>query len=157
MEKQIQLVACNLCTQEYGVEIRYVQEIIRLLDITRVPHAPCFIEGVINLRGMIIPVLDLRSLFKKNRREDTEATRIIIINYQGTLFGIIVDAVSEVVTLPKSNIEPPPSVTDGQNTAYFSGVGKIGGRLIIILNIEEILNEVYRKDGKAEVKNERTG
>ncbi|GAB4257843.1 chemotaxis protein CheW [Thermincola ferriacetica] len=142
METDIQLVACNLANEEYGVDIRYVQEIIRLLDITRVPHAPHFIEGVINLRGMVIPVLDLRTLFNKSPRSNTEATRIIIINAEEVLLGIIVDSVSEVITLPKSQIEPAPTVSNNQNSTYFTGVGKLGERLLILLNIEEILNAV---------------
>ncbi len=145
MENDIQLVACTLDAEEYGVDISYVQEIIRLLDITRVPHAPYFIEGVINLRGMVIPVLDLRTLFRKTPRVNTDATRIIIINSESVLLGIIVDQVSEVVTLPKTSVEPPPAVGNTHNSTYFTGVGKLLGRLVILLNVEEILKAVTKQ------------
>jgi len=141
MENDMQLVACRLANEEYAVDIHTVQEIIRMLEITRVPHAPEFVEGVINLRGMVIPVMDLRHRFGLPPRENTETTRIIITTWQDTMVGFVVDGVSEVLRLPGSAIEPPPSL-EQKNATYFSGVGKIGNRLLILLNLDRILEDV---------------
>lgn len=139
MDKDMQVVACTLANEEYAVDIGVVQEIIRMLEITRVPHAPVFLEGVVNLRGMVIPVMDLRRRFGLAWRQNTDSTRIIIINWQETMVGLVVDSVSEVVRLPGVAIEPPPAL-EQKNATFFSGVGKINNRLLILLNLDRILN-----------------
>ncbi len=139
MDKDMQVVACTLANEEYAVDIGVVQEIIRMLEITRVPHAPVFLEGVVNLRGMVIPVMDLRRRFGLAWRQNTDSTRIIIINWQETMVGLVVDSVSEVVRLPGVAIEPPPAL-EQKNATFFFGVGKINNRLLILLNLDRILN-----------------
>lgn len=135
-----QLVTFTLGTEEYGVAITKVQEIIRMQEITRVPQMPDFIEGVINLRGRIIPVIDLRKRFELNVTERTVMTRIIVIDVEGRTLGIVVDAVSEVMRLPTDQIEPPPPVVAGIGREYLQGVGKAQGRLIILLDLDKILS-----------------
>lgn len=139
MENEVQLVACTIDGEEYAIDIRSVQEIIRLLDITRVPHASPFVSGVINLRGMVIPVMDIRKKFGLPSKMPDETTRIVIINWNGLLVGILVDSVSEVIRLPGNAIEHPPSSSSNKNSEFFLGIGKLGYRLLIILNLEQVL------------------
>lgn len=141
MESDMQIVACTLENEEYAVDIRAVQEIIRILDITRVPRAPEFLEGVVNLRGMVIPVMDLRRRFGLPLRQNTDSTRIIIVKWQEIIVGLIVDGVSEVLRLEAAAIEPPPSL-EQKNATCFLGVGKINSRLLILLNLDRILSDV---------------
>ncbi|HNW91749.1 MAG TPA: chemotaxis protein CheW [bacterium] len=135
-----QLVTFTLGSEEYGVDIMRVQEIIRFQDVTRVPQMPAFIEGVINLRGNVIPVLDLRKRFELGNTEHTAQTRIVVINVGSKTMGIVVDAVSEVMRLAEEQIEPPPSVVAGIGHEYLQGVGKVQGRLLILLDLDRILN-----------------
>ncbi len=138
MENDVQLVACTVDNEEYAIDIRSVQEIIRLLDITRVPHASPYISGVINLRGMVIPVMNLRKRFGLPDQKPDETARIIIINCNGSMVGILVDSVSEVIRIPRQNIEHTPSCSSNVNTEFFSGIGKLGSRLLIMLNLDNI-------------------
>lgn len=139
MKNEVQVVACVIEGEEYGLDIGSVQEIIRLQEITRVPHATPFIFGVINLRGRVIPVLDIRKRFNLPTGDYGETTRIIITDSQGTLVGILVDSVSEVIRLQGDLIEHLPTGSGSINTEFFTGIGKIGQRLIIMLNLEKIL------------------
>lgn len=139
MENEVQLVACAIEGEEYAVDVRSVQEIIRLQEITRVPHASPYISGVINLRGRVIPVMDIRKRFNLPSKKYGETTRIIIIDSNGALVGIIVDNVSEVIRLPGQAIELPPAGSSSINTEFFTGIGKLGHRLLILLNLEKIL------------------
>lgn len=139
-ERMLQLVAFRLGTEEYGVEIMKVQEIIRIQSITRVPQMPAFIEGVINLRGSVIPVLDLRKRFAMEATTIGHEARIVIVSIDGRIIGVIVDAVSEVKRIPESQIDPPPPVMAGIGREYLRGVGKLDGRLIILLDLERILS-----------------
>ncbi len=136
--EELQLVVFRLANEEYGLPITKVQEINRLVPITKLPQTPSFMEGIINLRGRIIPIIDLRKRFGLAASDHTEDNRIIIVEVKGQTVGIIVDAVHEVVRLPQSNIEPPPPafILDGQ---YIHGVGKMENRLLILLNIDSIL------------------
>ncbi len=138
METGVQVVACTVEGEEYAIEIKIVQEIIRVLEITRVPHASPFISGVINLRGMVIPVMDLRKRFGLPPREPEETARIVVINWNREMVGVLVDSVSEVIWLPAQTVETPPSGTGGANTEFFSGIGKLGSRLLIMLDLEKI-------------------
>jgi purine-binding chemotaxis protein CheW len=134
-----QLVTFGLSSEEFGVDIMLVQEIIRIPPITRVPSAPSYIEGVINLRGNVIPVVSLRNRFGMERAEETDLSRIIVLQIQNKVFGIRVDAVTEVLRLDTSAIEPPPPVALGLDSHFIRGVGKIGERLLILLDLDHIM------------------
>lgn len=139
--KEEQIVVFKLADQTYGVDIGAVAEIIRMETITRVPRAPEFVEGVINLRGRIIPVIDLRKRFGLPEGEYTRQSRIIIVEIGGMTVGMIVDAVLEVLRIPRESIEPPPAVVDGVDVAYLRGIALWEDRMIILLNLEKILYE----------------
>ncbi|MBO8167949.1 MAG: chemotaxis protein CheW [Thermoanaerobacteraceae bacterium] len=145
-----QLVVFQLSGETYGIEIANVHEIIRMQDITDIPRTPDFVEGVINLRGRIIPVIDLRKRFDLEVSEYTQASRIIVVEVEGVTVGMIVDSVSEVLRLPTNNIEPPPAMVSSVDAAYLRGVGKLDEQLIILLN----LNKVLEKDEKEQLKDE---
>lgn len=135
----IQLVVFKLGREEYGVSILQVQEIKRITEITRVPHSPDYIKGVMNLRGSVLPVIDLKKRLSLPPEEYTEDTRIIIIKVEEIVVGMIVDAVSEVTTIDQNNIEPPQAVVGGIAADYLSGVGKLENRLLILLNTDAII------------------
>jgi Chemotaxis signal transduction protein len=146
-EKQItdeeQLVAFKIDNEEYGIKIKDVQEINRMTEITKVPRAPYHIDGIVNLRGNIIPVLDLRKLFGLSAKAMTDATRIIIVDSAGEKTGMIVDSVSEVLRFEKALIEPPPELLkSGIDSSYVEGVGKLddGKRIVLILRLDKVLN-----------------
>ncbi|MDI6908138.1 MAG: chemotaxis protein CheW [Thermoanaerobacterales bacterium] len=141
-----QVVVFQLAEQTYGVDIARVYEIIRMEAITRVPRAPQFVEGVINLRGRIIPVIDLRRRFGMPQNEQTRASRIIIVEMNGMTVGMVVDAVLEVLRLPAESIEPPPPVINGIDSAYLRGIALWGERLIIMLDTEKVLVEAEQKE-----------
>lgn len=140
-----QVVVFQLADQTYGVDIACVYEIIRMEAITRVPRAPQFVEGVINLRGRIIPVIDLRRRFGLPQNEQTRASRIIIVEMNGMTVGMVVDAVLEVLRLPADSIEPPPPVINGIDSAYLRGIALWGERLIIMLDTEKVLVEAEQE------------
>ncbi len=140
----IQLVTFSLGTEEFSIDILKVQEIIRPMDITRVPGAPEFIEGVINLRGRVIPVMDLRRRLGMQAQEETRDTRIVVVEVGGKTVGLKVDSVSEVLRLSTDRIEPPPSFDNVQNTDCIRGVGKLEDRLIILLDVEKVLSPEER-------------
>lgn len=139
MEDIRQFVVFKLGEEEYAVDIMQVNTIERMMPITRVPKAPEFVEGVINLRGEIIPVIDLKKRFSLAPSEITADTRIIIVMLEDLTVGMIVDSATEVVQLPHDSIEPPPSVGGSVSSDFLEGVGKIRDRLLIILNLEKIL------------------
>lgn len=136
---EIQLVVFKLGREEYGVSILQVQEIKRITEITRVPHSPDYIKGVMNLRGSVLPVIDLKKRLNLPQQDYTDDTRIIIIKVEDIIVGMIVDAVSEVTTIDQSNIEPPQAVVGGIAADYLSGVGKLENRLLILLNTDAII------------------
>ena len=135
----IQLVVFKLGREEYGVSILQVQEIKRITEITRVPHSPDYIKGVMNLRGSVLPVIDLKKRLNLPPEEYTDDTRIIIIKVEEIVVGMIVDAVSEVTTIDQNSIEPPQAVVGGIAADYLSGVGKLENRLLILLNTDAII------------------
>jgi len=135
-----QLVTFSLGTEEFGVDIMCVQEIIRIPPITRVPKAPAYVEGVINLRGNVIPVISLRSRFSMDRVEETDLSRIIVLQVKTKVFGIRVDAVTEVLRIATEGIEPPPPIALGMDSQFIRGVGKIGERLLILLELDQIMD-----------------
>lgn len=140
--KTQQLVAFNLANEEYGVGITQVQEIVRLPDITRIPGMPDFIEGVINLRGKIIPIIDLRKRFSLGNKAMDDKSRIVVANTLGHVIGLIVDNVSEVVNLSGEQIEPIPPTIATIDAEYLAGVGKLDKRLVILLNLEKLLSDI---------------
>ena len=135
----LQLVTFCLGEEEFGVDILIVSEIIRLVQITPVPHAPLFIEGVINLRGRVLPVVGLRKRFGMHEIDLTEKTRIIVMVWDQQLVGFLVDSVSEVLRIPAGTIEPTPPVVAGVGSEYIEGVGKMGERLLILLNMQALM------------------
>lgn len=142
----LQVVSFKLDTEEYGVDISQVQEIIRLVEITHVPRAPHFMEGVINLRGQLIPIVDLRTRFAMARAAATKATRIVVTEIGSRRVGIVVDSVSEVLNLPMEDVEEAPEMIAGIGTEYIQGVGKVGDRLIILLDLTMVMNADERRE-----------
>lgn len=140
-DAEVQLVVFRLGAEEYGVPITQVQEINHLTKPTKIPKSPVFLEGVINLRGEIIPVIDLKKRFEIDDAGYADDGRIMIVEINGSTVGVIVDEVSEVLRLPKSSIEPPPPVIAGITSTYLEGVGKLDDRLLILLDLNEILTE----------------
>lgn len=135
-----QLVTFSLGTEEFGIDIMKVQEIIRIPPITRVPKAPVYVEGVINLRGNVIPVVSLRTRFGMPAHEETDLSRIVVLQVNGKVFGVRVDGVTEVLRLESESIEPPPPVALGMDSQFIRGVGKIGERLLILLNLDQLMS-----------------
>ncbi|HHX51301.1 MAG TPA: chemotaxis protein CheW [Clostridia bacterium] len=147
MAEEEQLVVFQLANETYGIEISAVHEIIRLQSVTRVPRTPDFVEGVINLRGKIVPVIDLHKRFRLPLEEETPHSRIIVVEVMGVMVGMIVDSVSEVLRLPVANIEPPPpAISGGIDTDYLRGVGKWQEKLIILLDLDRVLNKREQKE-----------
>lgn len=142
MANDQKLLTFSLGEEGYGISILKVKEIIGMLDITPVPRTPDFIKGVINLRGKIIPVMDLRVKFGMEEKEYNERTCIIVVevNLKGTerLLGVVVDMVSEVVTISSDQIEPPPEYGMKLEHNFILGIGKIKERVVIILDIDEV-------------------
>jgi purine-binding chemotaxis protein CheW len=137
---ELQLVSFNIGTEEFGVDILKVQEINRMVEITRVPQAPHYVEGVINLRGKVIPIVDLRKRFGLELKEHDKNTRIVVVDIGGNIMGMIVDSVSEVLRLPASTIEPPPEIVTGVNSEYIKGVAKLEDRLLIFLDLSRVID-----------------
>lgn len=135
----LQMVAFMLESEEFAVDIHKVKEVIKMPQVTPLPRAADFIEGVINLRGEVIPVVCLRKRFQLPVGERDDQTRVIIVEIQGNNVGLIVDSVTEVLRFPTSEVQPPPSTIAGTRTDLIKGVGKIDERLLIILDLERIL------------------
>ncbi len=127
--------------EEYGIEIKHVIEIIGIQNITSVPDMPHYIKGVINLRGKVIPVMDVRIRFNINEQAYNERTCIIVITVSEQLVGLIVDEVSEVLDIPKTNVEPSPKVNRGEGSKFVQGMGKVGDAVKILLNADKLLFE----------------
>jgi purine-binding chemotaxis protein CheW len=127
-----------LAKEEYGLEILKVHEIIGMLPVTRVPRTPSFVRGVINLRGKVIPLVDLRDKFGMGH-EGAEESCVIVVQVRGVQIGIVVDRVSEVLTIGDADIEPPPSFGAGVETDFLLGVAKTEGRVRLLLDIDRVL------------------
>ena len=128
-----------LGAEVYGLEIRYVTEIIGIQKITPVPDMPNYVKGVINLRGKVIPVMDVRMRFRMKPRDYDERTCIIVINARETVVGLIVDTVQEVLEIPPENIEASHHFREGYGNQYMQGMGKVGDQVKILLNAEALL------------------
>jgi purine-binding chemotaxis protein CheW len=145
MEKDLQIVGFRIGNETYGVRIGAVREIVRVPEITSVPSAPELVEGVINLRGKIIPVVDLRKRFGQSEIRSDKKNRILVVELENKLIGLIVSAASEVLKIAPSEIEAPGTLfADGEST-YVTGVGKLKGRLIILLDISKLLQRAEFK------------
>lgn len=130
-----------LGNESYGIGIEFVTEIIGILPITEVPELPNYIRGIINLRGKIIPVMDIRLRFKKEFREYNERTCIIVIDIADNSVGLIVDSVAEVTNIAEEDIVPPPSLNTGFSNRYIKGVGKVGNEVKLLLECEKLLSK----------------
>jgi purine-binding chemotaxis protein CheW len=153
MEKDLQVVGFRIGNETFGVRIASVREIVRVPEITAVPSAPETVEGVINLRGKIIPVMDLRKRFGHVDIQPDKKNRILVVELNNKLVGLIVNAASEVLKIPPSDIEAPGSVFAEGESSYVTGVGKLKGRLIILLDVSKLLHqqEVKRLEEAAEI------
>jgi purine-binding chemotaxis protein CheW len=140
IEEILQLVSFTLGDEEFGVDILKVQEINRMVAITRVPNTAEYVEGVINLRGKVIPIIDMRKRFGIKPKEDDKNTRIVVIELSGKVVGFVVDSVSEVLRIPRSITEPPPPIIAGIEADYITAVGKLEDRLLILLDLEKIFS-----------------
>ena len=141
MAKDLQMVGFRIGKETFGVPIGLVHEIVRVPDITAVPDAPEYIEGVINLRGKIVSVVDLRKRFGEAKIESSRKNRILVAEIDNKMVGLIVDAASEVIRLPQSEIEAPPEVFGESEVKYVTGVGKFNGRLVILVDLTKILQK----------------
>jgi purine-binding chemotaxis protein CheW len=135
-----QIVVFELGSELYGIHIAAVESIIKMQLITRLPHAPEFIEGVTNLRGKVLPVLDLRRRFGLPPQETNKDSRIIVISVDQTEVGMIVDGVSEVETVLDQAVEPAPAIATTVNSIFISGIAKLDERLVILLDLERVLS-----------------
>jgi purine-binding chemotaxis protein CheW len=138
-DKLLQLVSFRVGEEEYALDILRVQEIIRVQQLTRVPNSPDFVDGVINLRGKVIPVIALRKRFALKPSNHGKETRIIVVEIKGTVLGLIVDSVSEVLRIPISTVELPPRLGKVERE-YVSGVGKLDNRLLILLDVDRLMS-----------------
>jgi len=151
----IQLVSFVIDEVEYGVDILSVHEILRIPEITRLPNTPPFIKGVINLRGNVLPVVDVRNRFGFPKGKITDLTRIIVIETSDKQVGLLVDNVHQVVRIPDSHVDPPSDLLEGVSEEFILGIGRLKDRLIVILNTSNIifegeeLEEQYSSDKKA--------
>lgn len=136
----IQLVSFKLGNEEFGIDIGRVQEINMMMQLTKIPNSNPFIEGVVNLRGKIVPVVNLRERLGLSKKADDSKTKIIVSDINNKLIGYIVDEVNEVLRISKSIIEPTPEIISGVNSDLFEGVAKLEGRLLILLNLDKLLS-----------------
>ncbi len=145
-DELLQLVSFRIGEEEFGVDILKVQEINRMLEVTRVPNAPEFVDGVINLRGKVIPIIALRRRFGMERKDNDKNTRIVVVELEGKIVGFVVDAVREVLRIPRSVTEAPPPIVAGIGAEYIKAVGKLEGRLLILLDLDGVLSEGEKEE-----------
>ena len=141
MANDLHVVGFRVGQETFGVPISLVHEIVRVPEITAVPDAPECIEGVINLRGRIVSIVDLRKRFGEKETARGKKNRILVVEVEGRMVGLIVDAASEVLKLPQSDVEAPPNVFEEGELNYVTGVGKMNGRLIIMVDLNKILQK----------------
>jgi purine-binding chemotaxis protein CheW len=136
----VKLIVFQLKDKEYAIPVNQVQSIEKVEHITRVPRTEKFIKGVINLRGVITPIIDLRSRFGLEEENVTDSTRVIIVTFNDLEVGFVVDLANDVIDIPMDSIEPPPEIVGVKEAEYINGVAKIGKRLLILIDLEMILN-----------------
>jgi purine-binding chemotaxis protein CheW len=139
MAKELQIVGFRIGRESFGLPIALVHEIVRPPEITNVPHAPEYVEGVMNLRGRIVPVIDLRRRFGSAAVANTRKNRVLVVDVDSRAVGLIVDSASEVLKISDAQIDPPPNVLTDAATSYVTGVAKHQGRLIILVDLKRIL------------------
>ena len=141
LDDLMQLVSFRLGQEEFGLDILRVQEINRMVNITQVPQSPHYCEGIINLRGKVIPVINLRKKFDMEVLEWNKMTRILVCDVDGKVIGMIVDSVEEVLKIPQSTVEPTPDIVSTVNSEYIEGIAKRDDQLLIFLNVSRIASE----------------
>lgn len=134
------MVSLNIGEEEFGVDILKVPEINRILEVTQVPNAPEYVDGVINLRGKVIPIINLRRRFGMERKEQDKNTRVVVVELSGKIVGFVVDAVSEVLRIPVGVTEPPPPFVSGIDADCLTAIGKLENRLLILLDLEKVFS-----------------
>ncbi len=137
--RQEQYVAIGIGTEKYAIKIHEIEEIIRMQEVTKIPHVQAHIKGVINLRGRIIPIVSLRHRFGLIEEEYTKDTRIVVVKFEDEMIGIVVDSVSQVTTF--SEIQPPPETFGDVKGSFFSGIGHEDEELVSILNLDKVLQQ----------------
>lgn len=140
-DEVVQLVSFNIGEEEFGVDILRVQEINRMVEITRVPNSPDYVEGVINLRGKVIPIIYMRKRLGMPSKPLDKDTRIIVVEIDKRVIGFIVDSVNEVLRINKSITEPPPTMVAGIDSDFITSIAKLEDRLLILLDLEKILTK----------------
>lgn len=140
-----QQILFKMGNEYYGLSISLVREIIKPLPITRFPKSPLYVEGVIDLRGRILPIINLRKMFDLEPMEETDDTRFVDLQMDGLNIGIIVDAVSEVMNIPQSMIEPAPPIIAGVEGKYLQGIARMNDKLIMLLDVDEIFGQWKKK------------
>jgi purine-binding chemotaxis protein CheW len=141
MAKELHIVGFRIGRETFGVPISLVHEIVRVPDITSVPESPSYVEGVINLRGKIISVVDLRKRFGEKEITSNKKNRILVVEVESKMVGLIVDAASEVLKVPETQIDLPPNVFEDGELNYVTGVGKLNSRLVILVDLTKILQK----------------
>ena len=141
---QIQLVTFTLGGEEFGLDVFQVHEILRWQEPTPVPRAPAFVEGVLDVRGTVVPVVDLRKRFELPRVEYDDDTRIVLVDFQGERLGLVVDAVTEVLRAPETAVSPPPAFFKGLSAEFLRGIVRLEGRLVVLLDLEKVLSSQER-------------
>jgi purine-binding chemotaxis protein CheW len=136
----------SLEKESYGIDIKYVTEIIGIQSISEIPELPEYVRGIINLRGKIIPVLDVRIRFKKEPKEYNDRTCVIVVDIKGVSIGLIVDRVAEVITIAEEDLVEPPQINKGFNNRYIKKIGKIGNEVKLLLDCEKILTDNELED-----------
>ncbi len=158
MSRELHIVGFQVGRETYGVPITSLHEIVRVPEITAVPDAPDYLEGVINLRGKIVSVMDLRKRFGDKKASVKKHNRILVVEHAGRLAGLIVDSASEVLKIPADAVDPPPAVFQEGGLNCVTGLGKVAGRLVVLLDMNKLLspaslqskNENAEKKAKAE-------
>jgi purine-binding chemotaxis protein CheW len=135
-EESLQLVTFHLADEEFGIDIKMVQEINRMINITKMPGTPAHVEGVVNLRGKVIPVVSLRKKLGFEEVERDKATRIMVVEIEGKILGFIVDSVSEVLRIDDATIEPAPTLTGATDSGHIEGVINLADRILMVLNLK---------------------
>jgi purine-binding chemotaxis protein CheW len=137
-DRYLTFIIGNEC---YGIEIKFVTEIIGIQAITEIPELPDYVKGIINLRGKIIPVIDVRARFKKESKEYNDRTCVIVVDIKELSIGLIVDSVAEVLTISEQDIVDPPHMNNGSNNRYIKKIGKVGNEVKLLLDCEKLLTE----------------
>jgi purine-binding chemotaxis protein CheW len=141
LNSELKIIVFQLKEKEYAIPVEQVRSIEKIQHITRVPGTASYIKGVINLRGVVTPIVDLRNRFGLDEADYLDHTRIIIAVLDELDIGLIVDAANDVIDISKDSIEPPPEIVSGTEAEYINGVVKLGKRLLILLDLEKVLNE----------------